>query len=487
MKKQFAWKNIYTYISIGLLFFVYIFVRAFTLDITIDELYTLNVIVPSSWVYDAQVVANNHFMNSFLIKLFAFLFGDSFFVARLPNVFAFMVYTFFSYRIVSKNFSTFIALISFIALVCNPFLLDFFSLARGYGLSLAFMLGALYYGIENVKSYSNSTLSKSLFWATLSVFSIFSMIYFWIALALGLNLAIFLRKDRVLLKLSLIGSFIWGFILILLVAYPIFMLVKEKQLFYGGHNSFITDSLLALVRYSMYKSYGYPLSIYITLVGSCILLSIVAVVSFVYEKTILSPKVFILFISLFIILVIIALHYFVGILYPINRSTLYLYPLAILCLFFCSSSLSKYAHFGLTTSTTLALLLNFLFSANFYRTTLWGTDARTRETLIKINEEGQKRNKVMNIDYFYSFRHTLFYHMAKEKLQFVRLIGRPDKEKHSPFLLPETDYYMCGVWYEGCFDPTELANCNKDIFLDYTEDNLVVYTNLRYRNNENIK
>jgi len=470
-------KNVY--IAIASLFFAYVFIRAITLDPTIDELYTLNVIVPSSWVYDAQVVANNHFLNTFLIKLFIFFFGDSFFVIRLPNVLVFIVYLFFSYRISTKNFSQWFGFACFVALVCNPFLLDFFSLARGYGLSFACMIASLYYGIENMKLYSNATLNKSLILATLSVFAVFSMIYFWAAIALALNIVIIIRRDKILLKQILIRSILWGFILLILVGHPLFMLVKDEQLFYGGPNSFLSDTLLSIARYSLYSSYNYHPSVYIALVGFCFILALTAFLSFFYNKTLLSVKNLILFISIFIVVEIIALHYIAGVLYPIDRTALYLYPLSILCFYFCIEHLNKVVRISIDAGIVACLLLNFFLCANFYRTALWAIDSRTNEVLTKINEQGRKANKVMNIDYVYSFRHSMLYHIEHEHYQFVRLIGRPDKEKHSPFLLPDTDYYMCGVWYDGCFDPQELANYDKDTFLDYTKDNLVVYTNLR--------
>jgi len=471
--------NKYLYLSIGFVFFAYVFLRAITVAPTHDELCTMEWFV-HTWVYGAEpIVANNHFLNTFLIKLFIFFFGDSFFVIRLPNVLVFLVYLFFSYRISTKNFSKWLGLACFIALVCNPFLLDYFSLARGYGLSFACMMASLYYGIENIKSYSNATLSKSLAWATLSVFAIFSMIYFWAALALALNMAVVFRRDKVLLKQILIRSVAWGVILLMLVSYPIFMLVKNEALFYGDPNSFLSGTLLSVARYSLYSVYNYRPSVYIALGSFCFLLVFVAILSLFYNKTLLSGKNFILAVSIFIIGEIFILHHVAGVLYPLDRTALYLYPLSILCLYCCIENVNKYIRISTMTTVLVALLLNFFVNANFYRVALSAADSRTNEILYKINEIGKKANKVMNIDHLYSHRRSMLYHLERENYPFVRLIGRPDDEKHSPFLLPETDYYICGVWYDGCFDPKELANYDKDVFLDYTEDNIVVYTNLR--------
>ena len=80
-------------------------------------------------------------------RVFAFfVFGNhSLFIARLPNIIAFVVYAYFAYRFADHLLYFFSGMALFILLLFNPFVLEFFSLARGYGLAMAFELGSLFY------------------------------------------------------------------------------------------------------------------------------------------------------------------------------------------------------------------------------------------------------------------------------------------------------------------------------------------------------
>jgi len=128
---------------------------------------------------EGHPTANNHVLNSLLIKALFSLGASSLAIIRLPNVLSFILYLYWGYKISVGKLSPVLGLGCFTLLICNPFLLDFFGLARGYGLSLGFMMGSLYFGAEFFESRSTSSLIKALLLASLSVLSVFSMIYFW--------------------------------------------------------------------------------------------------------------------------------------------------------------------------------------------------------------------------------------------------------------------------------------------------------------------
>lgn len=120
----------------------YVFIRAYTLSFTHDESLSFTIIARNSHWTKA---ANHHVLNTTLMSLSSFLFGNKEFSLRLPNVLSFILYltgSFFIYRSSKNNWLFFLA-ISLTLL--NPFLIEFFSLARGYGLSLAFMLMGLFF------------------------------------------------------------------------------------------------------------------------------------------------------------------------------------------------------------------------------------------------------------------------------------------------------------------------------------------------------
>jgi len=248
-------KTQWAYFLIGVIFFLYISTRAILLGATFDEIMTIEGPVKLSFLgmfLKFSPLANNHLLNTFLIKILFSVRNESLFIARLPNVLSFILYAYFGYKITFKNLSTLLGLGCFLLLLSNPFLLDFFSLARGYGLSLSFLMGALYFGSEQFKSPSTSTLSKSLLFASLSVISVLSMIYLWLCLAALLSLVPLLKKDLAFFGKSLFLSSLFGAGLLCIISAPILRLIDAHALVYGGNTSFYSDTLLSLTKYSLY-------------------------------------------------------------------------------------------------------------------------------------------------------------------------------------------------------------------------------------------
>src|SRR6185436_12641938 len=88
-------------------------------------------------------VATNHFLNTLLTKLCYLIGGNSELVLRLPNHVGYGMYLWFSLRILQRLRHRAIAFAGFLLLNLNPYVLDYFSLSRGYGLSLGFLMGTL--------------------------------------------------------------------------------------------------------------------------------------------------------------------------------------------------------------------------------------------------------------------------------------------------------------------------------------------------------
>ena len=88
-----------------------------------------------------ESTTNNHLLNTLLMKGCSVLFGDSEFSLRLPTWLAHFIYIYFTIRILQLFDNAWIIVSGFIILNFNPYLVDFFSIARGYGLALAFMMG----------------------------------------------------------------------------------------------------------------------------------------------------------------------------------------------------------------------------------------------------------------------------------------------------------------------------------------------------------
>lgn len=130
------------------LLFAYVAFRAMQLSLIWDEANTFFEHVrtpfwlPNNYNY---MSANNHLLNTWLMKCSVNVFGESEFALRLPNVIAAGFYFVFIAAILEKLFEKrWQILLAFLIVTLNPFVLDFFSVARGYGISLTLLMGGMW-------------------------------------------------------------------------------------------------------------------------------------------------------------------------------------------------------------------------------------------------------------------------------------------------------------------------------------------------------
>ncbi|MEN6533786.1 MAG: glycosyltransferase family 39 protein, partial [Bryobacteraceae bacterium] len=131
--------------ALGFLFLVNVY-RAATQSMTHDEAYTyqLYIAAPVSRIFE-YFNPNNHFFAVILMKISTVVLGVSEFTMRLPSVVSGGFYFYFVYRLCLLAFGQgYLFLISVLLLSTNPFLLDFHVAARGYGIGITCLVGAIY-------------------------------------------------------------------------------------------------------------------------------------------------------------------------------------------------------------------------------------------------------------------------------------------------------------------------------------------------------
>ena len=146
--------------------------------------------------YPGELDANNHFLNSFLGSIFISTFGhNNNWTFRLPNVLAFGLYLWTIAGIAAQTGSKikFWAILS--TLTLSSFLLEYFSLARGYELSLAFLFTAIFLSTAKLISKENlRTASVFVCWG-LAIYSNQSLIPMAIIACVLFSIAQF-KKQR---------------------------------------------------------------------------------------------------------------------------------------------------------------------------------------------------------------------------------------------------------------------------------------------------
>src|SRR5262245_60987655 len=146
--------------GICLFFLVFAALRASRVPLTYDEAATyiryIDTSVPS--VFDTGPlsifnfeVATNHFLNTALTRGSYLIAGGSELVLRLPNLIGYAMFMGLSLLILTRWARPLVATAGFLLLNLNPYVLDFFTLSRGYGMSLGFLMGSLHYVLKAIE------------------------------------------------------------------------------------------------------------------------------------------------------------------------------------------------------------------------------------------------------------------------------------------------------------------------------------------------
>ena len=428
-------------IIIGLLIAGIVGFRAVYLSFTIDESITYS-ILQGDLTY--LMTANHHILNTFLMKISGGLFGESELALRLPNVILCLVYVLFVYRFLRLEKSGWAALLGVTILLLNPFLIDFFSLARGYGLSVGFMMGSLYYLLrknlaeQNFAFYMNDVILTIVF-AILALFSNLSTINFFIAVLLILIVQYILLHRRLSFNIKNHLQFSAVVILALIALYlamdRLLMLNEAKQLYFGVDS--LSDMLATLYVNVLYHFNNFTiLSIFIGIVF--VLAALVIAVTKKFDSQLF--KLYIILVLL--ISATVTQHYFFDAKYPAERTAIYFVPVFGVFVYRLFSELYQLSNnkpsrwlvrSGLVT-IILMTVINFSqwSRTSFTNTSVWKFDMHTKEVAIKIGALGYEecRTESFTLSNHWLFQPTLNYYIHSLDLPIEPALHDPDTNTH---------------------------------------------------------
>ena len=225
--------------------FSYVLIRGFTVGMTHDEALTYKIIQGDEVL---RGTANHHWLNTHLSAIISHLFGAKEFALRLPNILSFGIFWFFLFRIARTFLKSPATQLALLLLLCgNPFILDFFSLCRGYGLSIAFVTASLFY-VFRIAALRNDSKPVHYFcgflFAVLALSANLNTLnYFLIALSLMVfSLLVFKSKNRIILLAVLL---ILSGIILYFSLNQLFFLRNKNDLYFGTNNIHTTiDNLI---------------------------------------------------------------------------------------------------------------------------------------------------------------------------------------------------------------------------------------------------
>ena len=153
--------NIY-FITTSIIIFTISVIRSLKTGITFDEALTYLNFVLNPEADNVDFMANNHLLNTYLIKFLTFLTGIKYneFLIRIPSLIFYIVYIIYTYRLshLYKN-KYFISSLLLFNYVIN----EFASLARGYMMASSIVLMGIYYYKKWLLEKKNNDLKKALF------------------------------------------------------------------------------------------------------------------------------------------------------------------------------------------------------------------------------------------------------------------------------------------------------------------------------------
>lgn len=339
--------------------------------------------------------ANNHWLNTLLFQWSAAIFGPETWALRLPNVIAGWAYLFCAYLLCNRYIKTLpLQLLGFMLLCGHVYLLDFFSLARGYGLMTSGVMWAVYSLLRYREVYDNKWLGICLASLLLSVLGNFTGLLAYLSVGIvWLIQVVYSKKYDLLIRHGLVWV-LSALILFFLLRLPIQTLSAAGEFTQGADNAYQTGvDLMRSISYG--QNYLGPSSVIYFLF---FFLGLIVLFLFgAYRKRSSDDRAFLLVSTLLFvsILVIIVQQLLTGSHTPVGRKSIYLVPI-----FFSAVALgftvvgNRRMALGIGSVLLLLVSVHFLQKFPMERTREWYYDAYYPELMSVILPEGKNNDSV---------------------------------------------------------------------------------------------
>lgn len=339
---------------------------------------------------DAHWDANNHLLNSFTTFVSYKLFGDNPWALRLPNVLSFVLYFWSVWGIARLLKHKLVQWVFLLSLVMAHYLFEYFGQTRGYGMSMALLMFAIWGSIHYPKNQKFGYLLVVVFSLLLASSANLTLMIPSFLLISYLLLSLLFHEGltpKSIVKVLLSGG-ITGVLFTPLLLFS-FALKKGGALYYGGKSGFWdhTGNTLSLYFTGYYDSWvAIVLTVvFIILLGSSFFL----LYRLKHVKLIFNYYSF-FFMWLFVgaIAAIFAVRYLLDVNFPEDRAAIYLYP------FFIGSIIFLINDFGLLKNKNYSLValplfffpLHFISSVNI-STTIFPMDENTPKEYFELVEK----------------------------------------------------------------------------------------------------
>jgi hypothetical protein len=380
----------FIFIPVAIAVFIIAAKRCNTMPFNHDEIATFfNDIQPGDfWPYNDHMYEGNHFLNSCLSWVCFKLLGDSPLAIRLPNLLALIVLIMAVYRISKQLTHTHSRLILMAGFLLSFHWLSFFSVCRGYGISMAFLMLSISYLTE----YFNSKNLRKLFlfYLFIQVAICAHLIIVIVATGLTLTTLLFqLLNKQLFNKWNLIVLLLHGLLILFWIKFSFNMQEQHLLYFISDRTGYWNITFITLIQLlSGSTNRWIPLFV---LSGFFILMAVVLILSFSKVKksfqNLFTPSLFYPLILIGIIAAFYLLNLFLNINFPADRGGLSFYVFFVLSVVFLTDQFTGMPVRAISLIILAGAMVHFAFSLNFNKHSLAEYDTIPQEFYTRLLEE----------------------------------------------------------------------------------------------------
>jgi len=430
---------VWVMLVLGAIFFSIVLLRAIKIPITHDEAYTYLHYVKQSWLgiilYKPPHIPNNHILNTLLAKLSINIFGLSDFNLRIPNLIGAIIYFRYAAAIARKFRFPGVQIAAFLILCFQLYFIDFFALARGYGMGIALSLASIFHLYSYRDLNNGHHIWRTLLFAAFAVYANFTFLYSYLALV-GLILILYRLEGEEQTK-SL--GVLWRPVGIVTgsLALLIFLPLKNISGDLFGADAHFWESSVVDLTWTLSYMQNFNLAISLSYVIAASLIG--GIIFFArdhFRKASSAGWYFYSELLLWILLtagIQIAQHFILGTEYLVGRTTMVYAPLLLcyfLFLFQRFNRLKQGENLQLAFSLILAGVLAFNFqNLNFKRAVEWPYDAAHKEMLEDMEVLFASEENPIELGINWLFEPSLNFYRESRNLEWLTELSREGYKK----------------------------------------------------------
>jgi len=423
--------------------------KAHSAGVTHDECLTFEIVKSNEQFANTL---NHHLLNTWCMTVGAGWFGSSELALRVHSVLAHVMYLVVSALILRRATSVPARIAGFALLNLNLFALDFFFLARGYGMALAFELLSLYLLLKGGEASRNRSplpwMSGAAAAGALSVLANYAFINYYLP-ACAVGAAIVLRHAWRSPRRAwdwawtiVIGFLVATFVAVVLMR--MFKLRGSGEMYWGGEGGFVSTVIGSLVDTWIYAP-AHPR--WMTVAGTTVVTVMACAVlacalHMLWRNRRWTALQWVVAIGLGSVSLTIAQRMALGTPFPIERHALYFIPpFAVgVALALSAGQTQDRASWIRAASATAALLIasvmavRFGTALNLEHSLTWRYDAYSKDALERVDRDRCERfpDEEIRVGAYWALEPSLNYYRSLRAYQWMQTVVRDSLETGSP-------------------------------------------------------